>query len=776
MTMRAGRRSQRGAAVVTVLLVLICGARPASASTAAGTVISNTSNATYQDASLVHYNASSNTVTITVQNAPSLTITASSNKTVVPGQTVTDTFTITNTGNAAGDVQFTAGGVTGGTDSGSTTVAYAYNGTSYTSLANLNTALSAVSVAVGGTLTASVVYVVATSAAVGDVQTNLTGTITYGAVNGTAAATSAAVSATNAEVDSVALDALLDVALSSVNNSGVITYTASAVNRTTVYGARDLLAVKTLLGLSSGTGGIFISIKVPQYPAGTPLTVAGNATVSTSSTYGFASGASAQIYSTTAPTGSSGWTLASGGRPLANATYLGVFISGGSCTINGSPMSGVEMCPIASSGSSAGVVPNPAVTLTFSVNASTAAGAANAGSTQTIANSLIGSNGATEYVIGPGIAALSLADGTGDTAAITATGAGINNTRSVNAPSGASSLNSAQSTASYSLANGPYGNPSAIGTYDGSAKDNNHDFTAVSFVSTNATYATSNTTPTYSPTVTTTTTAAVSDITVENTLTNTGTQTDTYTIVATAPSGGWTVTLEIDNAGAPGSALGGAANGATSTASNVSVASGAALNYWAVYTAPSGIRYLSHGVATITATSNGGGASVYNTTANLLYAGFVAITMTATITPNCPSGMSPAVGSACPGGTIAYSIDYRNVVNIVDVSSVPAVSFARVMTKPGTLVICADGTNGTNLGNTWGSTTNGPTAAPVDSTANTTYAYYTGSTGGTSAAGFQTGVTKFIATIGGSTFQLVPYGYAAGTGSQGTITFSVVVK
>jgi hypothetical protein len=255
-----------------------------------------------------------------------------------------------------------------------------------------------------------------------------------------------------------------------------------------------------------------------------------------------------------------------------------------------------------------------------------------------------------------------------------------------------------------------------------------------------------------------------------------GTTADTFTIVATAPNGGWTVTLETDHSGTPGGSLGGAATGATSTASNIAVASGATLNYWAVYTAPSGLTYLSHGVGTVTATSAGGGASVHNTTAHLLYAGFVAITTTAATIPNCPSGRSLSTGSVCKGGTITYTIDYRNVINIVDVSSVPAVSFARVMTKAGTFVIAADGTNGTSFGNDWGTNTSGPTAPPTDTTPSTTFTYWTGATGAQSAAGFQTGLTKFIATVGGSAFQLVPYGYAAGVGSSGTITFSVVVK
>jgi hypothetical protein len=618
---------------------------------------------------------------------------------------------------------------------------------------------------------------------VGDVQTNLTGTITYAAVSGAAAATSTGVSASSAEDDSVQLDALLDVSLASTNSSGTITYTVGAVNRTTVWGAKDLLAVRSLLGISTGTGGIFISVKVPQYPAGTPLTITGTPAVTTSSTYGFASGATATIYSTANTTGASGWTA--GATPVANAAYIGVYVSGGSCTINGASMSGVEICPIASSGSSAGTVPNPAITLTFAVTQSSASGSANAGSTQTIANSLIGSNASTEYVIGPGITANSLADSTSDTATITTAGEGINNTTSVNAPSGASALNSTQSISAYSCLNGPLGNSAATGSYDGSTNDNTHDFTAISFTGSN-TYTTTNTTASYSPTTSSVTSGTVSGIQIEHTLANTGNSADTYTVTAQAPAG-WKVYIEADSGGAAGTSgptgasfygSGLSSAGGTSVGTNVAVASGATLNYWTVYTAPAGVAYLSHVVGTITAVSNGN-TSVSNATADLIYAGFVALTTSATTTPNCPSGVSPPAGSVCPGGTINFTIDYRNIVggsSNYDTSSVPAVSFAGVMTKAGTFVITADGTNGTGLGNNWGTYTGGPTAAPVDSTAGTTFAYYTGSTGATSAASFQAGITKFLATVGGSTFQLVPYGYNSGTHTQGTITFSVVAN
>jgi hypothetical protein len=291
----------------------------------------------------------------------------------------------------------------------------------------------------------------------------------------------------------------------------------------------------------------------------------------------------------------------------------------------------------------------------------------------------------------------------------------------------------------------------------------------------------------------------VNSIAIENTIANTGTINDTYTILATAPTShaGWTVYLEPDSGGLTGTSgqsgttLNGSAAGATSTSTSVAISSGASFNYWTVYSAPAGVPYLSESVATIKATSIGS-STQSATTANLLYSGFVALTTSATVTNSgCPAGGTQAAGTVCPTGTIQYVIDYRNIVGLgnynTTVSSVPAVSFAKVMTKiqPPGLTITCDGTNGTGLGNTWAYTaggtqvTNGPTAAPVDTYAasGTTFAYYTGSTGGSSVGStWQTGVSKFIATIGSSTFQLVPYGNASGANTQGTITFSVIVK
>ncbi len=782
---RSRRLPARFGAAFVVGWALVSGARAACAGTAANTVISNTSSATYEDASAQTYGTTSNTVSVVVQNAPALTISAGSGKTVAPGQTVSDTFTIQNTGNANGIVTLTAGsgtGVTGGTYSGSPTVSYAYDATAYANVAALNAALSAVPVPAGASIAVNVVYALPATggAASGTVVTNLSGTIAYAAAGSAPAQTSSPATATP-ETDTVMADVRLDVAISTSQDpaSGAITYTAGAVDGSSTWGARDSLAVKALLGTT--VPGVFISVKIPQFN-GSPLTVVGSATATPNATYGFAAGAAATLYYTTSPNGSTGWTATSASVP-AGAQFIGAFVSGGTCTINGGAMSGVEFCPLAGPASSAGSVPNPALALSFTVAQPAGNGSANSGAVTTLANSIIGDNAMPEHVVAPGITRSSLTDSLLATAALTTAGAGIDNTTAITSPSGASQLTSNQSLAQYAVKNGPFGSAAASGSFDGSSNDDNHDFTAVSFVSTGDIYTTTDVSPTYSPATATATKTAVSNIKIENTLANTGNKADAYTIVATAPPG-WTVQLQADAGNAPAGALGGAAAGQSSTATLVPLASGATLNYWAVYAAPSGVAYLSHATGTVVATSVGDG-TIKNSTNHLLYAGFVAITTTAATTPNCPAGVSPTAGTVCPGGTITYTIDYRNIVggsSNYDRSSAAAVSFAGVMTKPGSLLITADGTSaalkpdGTSLGNNWATYSSGPTAPPVDTTANTVFAFFSGSSAGTPAGTFQTGLTKFTAVVGGAAFQLVPYGVANGTGCQGTITFAVTVN
>jgi len=779
------------AALVAAACVIVGDVRQASATqTPPNTVISNTSSAGYSDAANNNYTTNSNTVTVTVQNAPSILLTPSSNKTIAPGQTITDAFTIQNTGNAAGDVQITAGGVTGtGNDNSYATGAtwsYTYGGTTTTAgdLTTLNGDLAAVQVPAGLSIVVSVIYplqLLATSG--GMVTTGVTGTITY-AVNGAALAQTSTPLPSALETDTVKADVRIDVALAQSQNAGtgVITYTLAAADGTATWGARDSAAVKLLLG--SGTQGVFISAKVPQFNSA-PLAISGTAVASTGSTaFGYpVSGATATIYYTTNATGAGGSWTSTTGAIGAGATYIGVFITGGTCTINGASMPNVEICPAASPNSTPGNVSNPAITLTFSVVQPSGTGSADANSISTIANSIIGDNATTEHVIAPGITINTLQDSTATIASVTSGVQGINNATAVNAPSGASNVMQIQALAQWVVLNGPYGNAAATGQYDGLfTNDNSHDFTAVSFGS--GTYTTTNPTAGYSATTSSTTTAGAT-VPVENTIQNIGNHSDSYTIVAQAPAG-WKVFIETDPSPGTGTCAGAAsfggsalsALGGTSTSSGYAVPSGTSLNYCAVYTAPS-VTYLSHAIGSVVATSAGGGTGLgVNSTYHLLYAGFVAITTTQTVTSTgCNSGVVVPASGVCPTGVIQYTVDYHNVVNPLDTSNAQEQSFKGVMTKAGTLVITADGSTGSGLGNNWGAFSGGA-SQPTDTTGatNSVFAYYTGAAAGTGpTAVWQAGVTKFTAQIGGPTFQLVPALYGSGV-SQGTITYSVTVS
>jgi hypothetical protein len=731
----------------------VFGGVASAAETPAGTVIQNTATITYQDINGTNYNNASNTVSTTVQNAPSLTVATNGAgsggtgaQTIAPGQIVADTYTLTNTGNNTGTFAVTAAssGVTGsGNDDGSAgTVQYLYNSTTYASVAALNTALAGAGVAPNAAITIGVQYTLAGAPpnVPGDVTTALQATIAYAAVGGAGAVTSAAT--TNTYDDTVRADARLDVQTTSSQNggTGVITYTVNANNGSSSFATKALQGAQNL---GFPAAGILVTDKVPQF-AGSPLAFASAPTLTTNAGNGYA-GTSASIYYTSNATGAAGWTLlGAGNTPPAGTTFIAAFVQGAAALS-------------AHAGSSAGNVPAPQITLTFAIVQPTGTGSGNPGSVIDVANSATGNNSATEAIVGPG--GSGQADGN-TAAAGTAIVAMMDNTTPLAAPSGASNQTSNQALTSATAYNGPVGAPSAIGSYDGVVAVNVADhFTAVSFTSTNQA-VNSGTVP--GTPVGNTTAAAVSGINVPNQLTNAGNTNDTYSVVATAPAG-FTVQLFQDNgigtagSGAGGNGpsatpLGGATAGATSTASNVAVVSGASLVYWAVYTAPAGTTYYTRFDATISATGSGPAAVQHNE----LYSGFIVGTKTVTVTSaNCPAGASPSppAGTVCPGGTLQYTLDYRNIMKGPGAgSTIPAA--AQLFSKPGTLVIAEDGAAGTN---TWAANSGGLLAAATDTTAGTTF------------TGNAVNSTSFTATIGGAAFQLAP-------GASGQIVFSVRIK
>lgn len=811
-----------------------------AASDAPGTQITNSASATYKDANGNSYTTTSNVVTTVVQNAPSLTNTAGTGTNYAPAQVVTDTFVLSNTGNASGYFQLTGDATLGGTDAASASLGngattcttpvgsqssackYAatvggttYYFTSYNSttdnnslnywLKNTNPLTSSSS-----SVTISVYYTLASNAATGasnTVTSSITANVTYAVAGSAPSETSGNQSGT--ETNTVQADARLDLYKSSSQNgsTGDITYTISAHNGGS-FAAKDLQSVKTLLG--AGANGVLITDKIPQF-GGSPLALSnsGTVTVTTNATYGFASSAVADTYYTTSANGTTGWTKATGNLPTdGTVTYIGIFIHGGSC----SSTSGLELCADSGHSTNPGnvnVASAAAVQFSFVVGQPTGSGSGNTNAVTNLANGVIGDNQPTEHILGPGIAA-STADSTSSTA-LTTSGQGVNNTTNTST-GGASNQTTNKALAMYNVLNGPSGQPGSSGSYDGSAAtSSNDDFTAASFGVSADSIA--NTGTTAGTPVTAVTTGSATTICVANTIKNSGNKDDSYNITAYAPTafsipttggqsftasfsaggtqvGTWTVGVYSNNACS--SALGGATGGsASSTASNVAVTSGSSLTYYVGYTAPTGTTYFTRFDSLVHAVSVGDNTKS-DDTHDELYSSFVALTKSQNISStNCPSGASPSyvAGTVCTGDSIAYTIDYRNLVLGTSDTNV---SFDSCTTQTGSgnvLVITDDGTvtssSSSTTQNNWGYFTTGLQAAPVDknSTASartgTTLQYATGTPRGSYGSTFSAGATAFTVTPGGTSFSLVPKNYNSPSSSQdwqGTITFSLTVK
>jgi hypothetical protein len=412
------------------------------------------------------------------------------------------------------------------------------------------------------------------------------------------------------------------------------------------------------------------------------------------------------------------------------------------------------------------------------------------------------------------------------------TNVGINYTGSVTP--GASNTTSDQAIASFGALTGPYDSTEtgtcvvsvsltncqgadATGSYDGNvATSFASDFTAKPFGASADNIINTSTTA-GSPTTVTTTTSG-STLCIAHTLFNSGNKNDSYNIaIAAQPtayavpatsggtaSSGWTFGIYSDSGCT--TALGGASQGATTAASNVADTSGSPLQYYVKYVVPSGLKYFTRFDSTITVTSVGDGTQS-NTTHDELYSSFIALTKTENVaSTGCPVGALPALPGTsatqvCPGGTISYTVDYRNLVQGTASTNV---SFAACFTKVSKLTISEDGTKGTTSSTTlpnWATFTTGLqsalTGADKDSAGNarsganaSVFTYYTGIPAASPSGTFTAGASAFDDQVGGTTFQLVPHGYftsgiagnptsvtePAAADYQGTISFTLTVK
>jgi hypothetical protein len=741
-------------AVPAVAAFAFASTAPASAAqTAAGTPITNTATATYQDPGGTTYNSQSNTVTTTVQNAPSMTIspptgTPGSN-TVSPGGTITDTYTLTNTSNSAGyfqltGVQSTDDGVTAGQGTFTTYVVNAGAGNqSFATIAAVNTYLStgnggsAFMTAVNGTITIGVTYQ-ANVGASGTITTKLTPTVTLpGAPTGpTGTSTATSSSVVGQYNDTVTLDARVDVQKTAAVGGSVAAPTVTYTVRFANGGARNLAPVfKNALpggnaaaysGCTNSTAcGVAFTDKLPSYNA-TQLTL-------TAAVPSISGAAGTIIYSTDGTT----WTTTQAG-----AVYIGVFLPATSITGAGLTTFQPNNNATSQNTVSAG---NAALTLTFTMNGSTATGAANANAITNVANSTYGDQ--SGFIEGPGIGVQTVTNNASATTAQTAPIIANAN----GALAGAGSATSAASPLNTVLFNGPNGFPQAVGP-----TNNNDDYTAVSYTNGGASVSavTGNTVSVA---------AGAAAISTTNSLQNTGNKDDTYNLTAATAAGltalpaGWTVTFQSTGQAASGSCGAVAAN---TVITSVCVPSGATQTYKTIYTPPAGATtfnaYTGYGDA-ITATSVNDNTKSNITIDEIVVGGFVKLTKTWSVALGQPCAsatvFTPSSASVNPGDCVQYTVAYTNVMPSGGTNDITVNASSFVITEDG----AASGGAQVAYSNSWAANTAGLYAAAVDSNGGT-LTYFNPGPGAV-------GAKKFTDNIG-----------ALAAGASGNCTFKVQVQ
>src|SRR5579884_335802 len=760
LTLRLGAAAFAPALAALAFLTL---SAPASAAgTTAGTSITNTATATYSDGTNT-YNSQSNTVTTTVQNAPALTIAppqaTPGTNTVSPGGAMTDNYTLTNTGNSSGYFQLsgtqgTNDGVTSGmasfvqyTVSGTAANGHTLSGT-YASIAAVNAYLSTGDtgstpflIAVNGTITIGVQYN-ANAGASGTITTLLTPDVVYPAGSGTTQQTSSTV--VGQYNDTVVSDARIDAQKIATVGGTVAAPTVTYTVRFANGGSRNLAPVyKNALpggngaaysGCTNSTAcGVVFTDKLPSYNA-TQLTLSGTPTIS---------GATGTvIYSTDGST----WTTTSTG-----AVYVGVFVPASSIT-----GAGLSTFAPNSNTTTTGNVPaaNASLTLTYTINGSTASGAANATAITNVVNAIFADQ--SGYIEGPGITLQSVSNGSGATTANTAPAVSNAN----GALAGSAQAQSPASPSQSAVLNGTYnvGSSTAYPAATGPDGTTATDFTVISYTNGgNLLSAVNGSTETVP--------ASAAAISYTNSLQNTGNKDDTFNLTyatgtgLTALPAGWTVSFQSTGQTASGSC---AAVGAGTTITSVCVPSGATQTYKVVMTPPASATtftaYAAYGDA-ITATSTNDNTKTNVTVDEFFVGGFVKLAKTISNAAGQPCATASTWTSnptnVSPGDCVQYTVTYTNVCpgqgsgannQVLNASSL-------VITENGT----ASGGTQVAYTNTWATYTNGLYAAPVDSNGGTLGGYNPGP-GAAGSSAFTDTVSSLAA------------------GASGTVTFKAQVK
>jgi hypothetical protein len=780
-------------------------AASAGTGTPAGTAIVNQATSTYQDTANNSYTSTSNKVTTTVQSAPSVSVASGTLQSTVPGGQLTDTFSLTNTGNGNATFTIAPTGESGTDGSSATVAAYVLTfpsavtggavanctilsstSESCSTITAANALLANQTEASSAVVTVGVVYNVAAGAAAGTIAlpntvvTNMTVTTTQtvaGNPGTTAPATSTAIAANT--TDNVVTDGRIDstvigvepnsTTLGVTNATSNIEYVVSTANGGSVPD-RDLQSVKTLLG--SSAAGVFFSDKLPAFGGNTA--VVQSAAVTTSAANGY-NGTSTTIYYSTSATGAAGsWLPYTGTGSLpTTATFIGVLVSG-------APTSEYQ-----TNGNSTtpGVVANAksAVTLTFYVSPPSGTGSGNLnayvdqvdavnGGDQPNLNPDSAVTNPPENVVGPGVPT-----GTADsTTAIDSGTQGIlyptPATASASTAINASNAVSNTAVTIGSVLNGPFGVPGAIGSYNGLAvTSNNNDNSAVSFTP-NGFSPVNTAAPGAAPVGNAL--GATATVNVANTIQNIGNATDSIAVTITAPTGFGVQIYASTAAGVQtGPVLAGSTTSNTATYTFLNVPSGGTgdttnqVNYVAVYTVPATATAFNPYDVVLVASSVATPTSTNTTHNDLIPGGPIALSKSVTLDPVTCTG-----GAAVPGCIVTYAITYLN--NAASAVACPATAptaasvpsyLSGYYTK--NLVISE---NGATAPNTWGATytnaagtfknTTGLNAPAVDTNLASTF---TTNTAGSYA---------FTDLVGGST------SYVIAPGCSGTVTFRVTVN
>ena len=157
---------------VGALVALDTSGAAAQGPTPEGTVISNTATASYTDANGNTYADETASVDVTVGFLAGPTVSGVGTLTP-PSPSTGNVITVTMTNNGNGDDQFS---FAASADAGLTIDEYVYNGTTYGTLALLNTALAGVDVAMGGSIDVDIVYSVASGQGGNDLVIDFSGT------------------------------------------------------------------------------------------------------------------------------------------------------------------------------------------------------------------------------------------------------------------------------------------------------------------------------------------------------------------------------------------------------------------------------------------------------------------------------------------------------------------------------------------------------------------------------------------------------------------------